>query len=303
MQMMMEQPDAGMQMMMQQPDAGEMMMQEPTVVPAGNVNGTWSGEVRVEGDITIATGDTLEISGGTHVLITGNYGLSISGTLQLNGTGNMIEFASSGSWKGITVSNGGTLTGEGLTMSTARTCITGTMGSSIDLSASVLTDCGVGLSLANGGHFSRLTIIGGNTNTFTGGTLDMSDSTIDFRAGVNGPDCTDWNGGTAILDHVHFTGCHCPLHFNFTSSAITVTNSILDNGANAVMIARSNATFTNNNLETQQIEMLDIGGGINADIGGNYWGGGAPVVGTRNMAQFTNADNYSMTPIDGAGPR
>lgn len=275
----------------------------PTVVPAGDVSGNWSGEVRVEGAITVPAGQTLTIAGGSSIEFAGNFGIEVAGSLVFSGTGNMIDMSAAGNWTGIRVATGGTVSGSGLSISGANICLTGLANSTISLESSFFTGCNRAMRLANGGEFSRVTVLGGNTLEFTGGHLQMVDSKIDFMLGVNGPDCTDWNGGSATIDHSHFTGCHCPLHFNRTDGAVVVTNSIFDNGANAVMIARSNATFTGNHFDTSQAEFLDIGGTINANVAGNYWGGGAPVIATGNAGQFTGAADYLTQPIPGVGPR
>lgn len=283
------------------PDSGVEVI--PTIVQAGDVSGAWSGEVHVEGAVLVPAGQVLEIAAGSRVIFSGNFGIRVDGTLRFNGSDSMIMLEAGGApWLGVRVNSGGTLSGSGVSIYTAGTCITGLAGSMIELSSSVLVECGRGLSLANGGTFSRVTIIGGGTNQFDGGMVNMTDSTIDLR-GNPSVDCTDWAGGGARLDHVRFTGCHCPLHFNSTSDEVMITNSIFDNGANAVMIARSTAVFTGNNLETTQAEMLDIGGSINANIAGNYWGGGPPQIASGNRNQFTGADQFETSPIPGAGPR
>jgi hypothetical protein len=284
------------------PDSGTVRP-GPTIVPAGNVSGAWSGEIRVEGAITVAAGDTLSIAGGTSVNFTGNFGIEVAGTVLFESTGSMIAMSSAGAWSGIRVATGGTLSGAGLSISGAQICLTGLAGSTIDLESSAFTGCTRAMRLANGGNFSRVIVLGGNTLEMTGGHFQMTDSTIDFMLGENGPDCTDWDGGTATIDHSRFTGCHCPLHFNRTDGPVLVTNSIFDDGANAVMIARSNATFTGNHFDTSQAEFLDIGGSIAANIAGNYWGGGAPIIATGNQSQFTGAGDFLTQPIPGVGPR
>jgi hypothetical protein len=300
-------PDAGMagepDASMNVEDAG--MNQGPTIVQGGDVSGQWSGEVEVQGNVTVPAGQTLEILSGAIVRFTGNFALEVAGTLTLSGTSAVITFEGLGAWTGIRVANGGTLSGTGLAISNAQTCLQGQVGSTIDLSNSMFLECngnGV-MRLANGGRFRGINVLGGSTLSITGGVFDIEDSTIDFRFGEQAPDCTDWAGGTAIINHVRFTGCHCPLHFNRTDSPVMVTNSIFDNGANAVMIARTQGTFFHNHFITSSAEMLDIGGMISADIGGNYWGGGAPVVASGNQSQFSNRDQYETQPIPGVGPR
>jgi hypothetical protein len=115
------------------------------------------------------------------------------------------------------------------------------------------------------------------------------------------PDCTSIGGGTVKLDHVQITGCHCPIHINQALSA-EVTNSVLDGAAVPVMLARVDALFVGNDIVGEP-GMQDVGSGITAEIGGNYWGGGPPTVSSADLAQFTGSDDWSDTPIPGAGPR
>ncbi len=133
------------------------------------------------------------------------------------------------------------------------------------------------------------------------GVLDLSDSVLDLMAPTRSPDCTGISGGSVFLDHVHITGCHCPIHIN-SADEVLITNSVFDGAAVAVMIASSDAVFTGNHIEGGT-DMLDIGGGISADIAGNYWGGDAPGLDTDDDAQFVGADDWLASPIDGVGPR
>jgi hypothetical protein len=134
------------------------------------------------------------------------------------------------------------------------------------------------------------------------GELAMVDSTLDLTSGPNGPDCTSINGGNAVFDHVQFTNCHCPIHINAAVTA-TVTNSIFDGASVPVMLANAQATFRGNHFEGTSTLMLDIGGNIFADVGGNYWEGGAPDIGTSNPGQFLGAAEYSDVPFEDVGPR
>jgi hypothetical protein len=284
----------------------------PTTVPAGNVSGSWCGMVTVEGSVTIPSAQTLEVCAGASVQFASNAALTIAGTLQVNGTADQrVAFTAANRWNGIRVGTGGALHAVGLDVSKASLCLEGQAGSSIDLSSSTLVECGQSFRIANGATFDKTQITGGVTASITGGTLAMTDSVIDLQYPTgNGPDCTDWAGGGATLDHVRFTGCHCPLHFNSTNLPIRITNSIFDHGSVPVMIAGSmDAIFTSNDFRSSGPQFLDIGGGIHADIAGNFWGdqnattGQAPGVSTADISQFSGMGSYVTTPITGAGPR
>ena len=73
-----------------------------TVVPAGNVSGTWTAggsPYLVEGNISIAPGTLLTIEAGVSVIFQGTYGLTVSGILEAAGTeADSIRFTPSTSW-------------------------------------------------------------------------------------------------------------------------------------------------------------------------------------------------------------
>jgi hypothetical protein len=283
----------------------------PTSVPAGNVSGSWCGTVNVQGSVTIASGQSLDICAGANVTFADNALFTVTGMLKVNGTSDQhVSFTASNRWTGVRVSSGGSLTATNLDMTKASLCFDGLVGSTIQVTGATLMGCGQSLSLANGGTFDKTIITGGITASFTGGSLNMTDSVIDLQHAGASPDCTDWSGGGAILDHVRLTGCHCPIHINSTNMPFKMTNSILDRAGVPVMIADStNATFNGNNILSTGPQFLDIGGGIHADVSGNFWGtdgattGHAPGITSSNIAQFTGMGSYSQTPIAGAGPR
>ena len=105
------------------------------------------------------------------------------------------------------------------------------------------------------------------------------------------------------MDHSQVTGCHCPFHVGATEGELVVTNSVLDGAAYPVMIANSTARFSGNNFQATRAHLQDIGGGINANIAGNYFEGGAPVLDTEDPTQFPGANEYAAQPFAEAGPR
>jgi hypothetical protein len=279
-------------------------------IAGGNVSGSWSGQINVNGSITVQAGQTLDVAQGASINFASATSWTILGTVHLNGTA-ASRITISGSWTGIDVKSGGSFNAMGMTLGGCSQCIQGEAGSSITVDTSIISPgdaSGSSLSLANGGTFTKTQVIGGVTVYLTGGNLQMTDSSIDLRHPGLSPDCTDWSGGGATLDHVRFTGCHCPIHINSNTLPFSATNSIFDAASVPIMIANSTATFTGNNILGPSVQMEDIGGGINANIAGNFWGvqgattGSAPNL-SGNPAQFTGANSYASAPIPGAGPR
>jgi hypothetical protein len=160
----------------------------------------------------------------------------------------------------------------------------------------------LGIELSGTLRGTYLQIVGaGGPVRMLAGTLDLTDSVLDLVSPTAPPDCTSISGGVVKLDHVRITGCHCPIHINQALSA-DVTDSVLDGAAVPVMLARTDAVFAGNDIVGSP-GMQDVGSGITAEIGGNYWGGGQPTLSTQDPAQFLGADDWSATPIPGAGPR
>jgi hypothetical protein len=287
------------------PDVGPRDDAGTTTVAGGDVSGTWCGVIEITGDVTVPAGQTLTVCAGAAVHVAAGVGIQVDGTLALPGVDGLRNTIDSpASFTGIAVN--GTLNGAFVDLSGAAQAISGTASSTITLNDSTISGCDRTLALANGGTFDRTTITAGRTVTITGGVLRMTDSLLDLQHGPNPPDCTDWAGGGAVLDHVRFTGCHCPIHINSSSEEFTVTNSILDGSVNPVMIADSIAIFNFNNLIGVGVPGLvdDIGdrSGITCDVANNYWEG--PVrVATGNHSQFTGEDVVLDAPSPGAGPR
>jgi hypothetical protein len=267
---------------------------------SGDVSGFWTGRVELTGPATVPAGEKLEICPGTVIAPSQTAKLIVKGELAVSGTREAMVTFEEIRWGGIDVE--GKLTGGYFTMTGAGVCITGRTTSEIDLVATMLLGCGQGFALANGARLDRMTVLGGSSLYITGGILTMVDSTVDFRHPNQSPDCMVWAGGGANFDHVHVTGCHCPLHMGRGDMGIQITNSILDGGAVPFMIANTSGVFTGNNVIGGSPQLMDIGGNISIDAGGNYWGGGAALV-SGARSQYSNLDDYAATPIEGAGPR
>jgi hypothetical protein len=86
------------------------------------------------------------------------------------------------------------------------------------------------------------------------------------------------------------------------ADGIQITNSVLDGAAVPFMIANTSGVFNGNNIIGGSPQLMDIGGNISIDAGGNYWGGG-PASTTGQSSQYANISDFSSTPIEGAGPR
>jgi hypothetical protein len=269
-----------------------------TIQATGQVSGFWAGRVEMSGDVTIAAGQKLEICPGTTIAPAPASKLIVQGELAISGSREAMVTFDEVAWAGIVVD--GKLSGGYLSMTMATVCIKGNAGSQIDLVAAMLTGCGQGFALENGARFDRVNVLGGSSVYIRGGILTMVDSIVDFRHPSQGPDCMVFSGGGMNLDHVRIAGCHCPIHLGSAPEGTSITNSLIEDAAVPMMISRTSGIFNGNNVIGGSPQLMDIGGGIALDAGGNYWGGGPA---NTTGSGYTNLDDYSTTPIAGAGPR
>lgn len=285
--------------------AGEDTQAPPSdiTVPAGPVSGTWCGSVALEGSVSILPGERLEICEGSEIWAptAAVFEVQSGATLAIQGTSEAPVRWTGPDWTGLVVE--GRLEGVGLELRGAVLAIESLEGSSIELSDVTIAESEQSLRLAGDSTWDRLTVLGGYTARFDGGLLVMRDSVIDLGHPAVSPDCTGFNGGGATLEHVWITGCHCPLHFNRMDEAVTVTDSILDDAAYAVMLTQTSATFRGNHLASSNSHILDIGGSFFADVAGNYWEGGAPNLSSADMSQFVGVADYATEPFADVGPQ
>lgn len=270
---------------------------------AGDLTSDLCGATLIAADAVVPMGHTIHVCPGASVTFVDGARIEVRGTLALDGTAAApISFAPMAtSFGGLVVF--GSLTGSQLSIRGASLAIDGRAGSTIELADVSISESANTLSLENGGTFARAQIMGGGIISVRGGSLAMIDSVIDLGHPELVPDCVSWSGGGAQLTHVRITGCHCPIHITHATAPWVAEDSIFDGAFNPVMIANATATFRRNHFEGSNTLMLDIGEGIDADVGDNYWEGAAPDIGTRDRSQFRNADRYATSPIAGVGPR
>lgn len=268
----------------------------------GEVSGVWSGHILIKGALTIAKGAELEICPGTVLTsMDSRATLTVEGALILSGTRESMILFDENEWSGIIVH--GKMSGGYFQMGSVLTCIDGRNTSEISLIGAQLVGCSQAFSLWNGGEFDRLMVLGGHTSNVNGGILSVIDSLIDLRHPSFPPDCTYWSAGGAQLDHVRFTGCHCPIHVVEAHLGFRVTNSVLDGASVSVMIAETEAEFSGNNIPQATPQILDIGGDLKLDLSNNYWGGGEPTIISDEMDHIVGIDQFANRPFDDVGPR
>lgn len=273
-----------------------------TTLEGGPVSGTLCGGIAITASIEIPAGEELVICAGSTISASTDVQITVNGTLRLEGTSSArVQMRGEPRWGGLVVN--GTLEADFTDVYDADLAIAGRAGSIVRFDDGLIYALAQdNVSLANGGTLDRTRIFGGGMMSVTGGTFSMTDSVLDLDHPGDAPDCLHVGGGDTTLDHVRITGCHCPIHITRASS-VSVTASVLDGAAVSVMIANTSATFRDNVLDATSADFDDIGGGISADIAGNYYGGGAPTLTTTDTSQFMGADAFLAEPPAGAGPR
>jgi hypothetical protein len=287
------------------------------IVPAGDVMGTWCGTIQVQGNVTVPAGQTLVICAGSMVSFAASAGMSVQGTLRIDGSsGGRVSLTGAGGmrWNGLVIE--GTLAAEFTDITAASLAIRGGSSSTITFNDGTISARGnlQSLVVENGGTVDRTLITEGNSVSVNGGVLSMTDTTVDFMHPASSPDCIDVSDGGLMLSHVRITGCHCTLHITNAPAGITVNDSILDDNAYGAMIAFTSAQFHRNNILAANGAYDDIGrspGAITADVTNNYYGGGnamihassAPTTDMAVLNQFTGRDAPASAPFAEAGPR
>lgn len=276
---------------------------EALVIDGGSVSGRWDGPVQVNNAIQIDPGQTLEVTANAVVLFDLDATFSVAGTLTIQGTAEEpVWFGPQKSnWPGLTVT--GSLTASHLDLMYTSTGVDAKEGSQITLDNTRVIDSDASFKLANGASFDHVTVEGGNTVRVTGGILSMVDSVIDLQVPVTGADCINVSGGGLELAYSHLTGCHCTTHIVYAPLGVSISSSLLDGNSYPMMVAGAVVNLSHNNLLAGQYNIQDIGGGIEASVAGNYWGGGEPHIDSSNLGQFSGLDDYSTTAFEDVGPR
>jgi hypothetical protein len=280
-------------------------------VEGGEVEGDWCGRVDVRGTVTVPPDRTLTLCAGADVTFAARAALVVRGALRVLGTAaepvtlraappEPGGSATAPRWAGLRVT--GRASGAHLAVRGAAIGVETLAGADAAIGSLDVADCDFGLRLGGGGAFDRARVVGGGSVTVTGGVLRMRDAVVDLEHPEVSPDCLVWSGGGAVLEHVHVTGCHCPVHIAAATEEFVLTGSLLDGAAVAVMIRDARATFRGNAFIGTGTAVQDIGGGISADVAGNYWE--APrLLSTSAPAQFRGADDRLATRPPDVGPR
>lgn len=212
-----------------------------TPPPAGTTIGdeTWSDGKQIASNITIGAGKTVVISPGAKITVAAGVAITVQGTLRAttSATHASIVGPAGGSWTGLVVASGGTLTADSLDITgatkalwtlngntdatfangaiTADTPFTMEAGSKLSISKSTVTAKNPS-ALAGTFSASYMTYDKGTAEGLymndAAGTATIVDSTL---KGNGGGDYVVSSAAKLIdVSYTTITGSHCPLHFN-----------------------------------------------------------------------------------------
>jgi hypothetical protein len=226
----------------------------PVTEVSGHItaNTTWTDTVHITGDVIINAGVTVTVAAGTVVNVTSPFGITVSGTLAIQGTKDRkvtFQPADVGTfWSHIVVPSGGVMT------------------------ASYLVQTSSGLTTSNSGKITlvdtQLSHAGGDLLMMSGGTLDMSYSGIGL---ASGRDTT-----------------HCNMHVS-GGVQLKVTHSNLSTASFGLMFYGGvNADFTHNNWFGNGTDVdTEAAYPVTGDFSYSYFAKGAPTnpgITATNMA-------------------
>jgi hypothetical protein len=202
---------------------------------------TWTDAIHVTGDLTIDAGVTLHVAAGTTVDIAAGAGVTVLGTLDIQGDRSSkvaFRWANPGdNWYGIAIPDGGSLT------------------------ASYLIQIGGGTSISGTGKVTlvdtQMSHAGGDFLVMSGGTLNMTYSAIGLEPGQS--DST-----------------HCDMHVS-GPVAITATHSNFSTSSYGLMFyGGSNADFRYTNWFSNAIDIDRAGAAVTGNFSDSYFARGAP---------------------------
>lgn len=271
---------------------------------------TISGAVSLTGDVTVAKTAKLTVAAGTVLSATGNYSLTVAGTLVVQGTAaSGVQFttaAGTTGWGGVAVSGAGQATISYTQISGAQQAFAAAAGSSYAIDHLTIQQSYNGLSLAANGTVSKTVFTGVGQSQY-GSPVRIQDSSPTFtdlkiEKGSSGTDSIIVNGSSSPqFDHVEVSNYHCAFHFN-SGSNITINDSYVHDNYYAVMVdSASPFTFKNSNFMNNQTTNIGDCSGATVMASGNYYGGGAAAFDSSCAGQTNTSPVSSM--ISGAGYR
>lgn len=277
---------------------------------AGTIAGdeTWSGEITLIGDVTIAAGATVTVEPGTAITAQNGVTLRVHGALDVGGTAaepvSMLPAAGATTWSGVVAEAGGGVRlayAEGTDVATLLYCHAGAARCELDhvdfagISQAIVAE-GTATVTA-----SRIVDISNGGLTVRGdGDLTVRDSYVLTSQG----DLIVQTGGTLLVEYSEIGDTqgsydHCNFHIG-AAGALTITRTNIVNGVYGMMLGgTTGAVITNNNWTGNDFDVSEVGVNTAVDLRNNYWENGAPA----DLGPAYDVSAPAAAPIADAGPR
>lgn len=215
---------------------------------------TWTGLIRVHAHINVPAGVTLTVAAGSTIQFDGTAGVSIAGTVNVNGAkGNVVTIQPA--------SGGHYWSAWGLGPATGL------------LNMTYVVSKGGGFSIGNGKLIARdseFSNVNGDLLVASSGTIDMQYSWIGLAEGM--PDTT-----------------HCDMHFESGTPTVTVSHSNISTSSYGLMFyAGQSLDLTYNNWFGNSID-IDPRTGTSGDVSGGYFKKGNPTSATLTKMNMATA--------------
>jgi hypothetical protein len=224
-------------------------------------------DLQLTGPQTIAAGQTVTLCAGTTLAATSSTaGLTVLGTLLVNGTqASPVKLSgqgTAGSWKGIDIQQGGSVTATFLEIHDAAVGVTARSGSSFNIDHVLIDNSQQMLSLSSNGTVSHGTLHGlGDNQGASPVIIDAASPTISntlIDQGAYGAvDMVVGVGPTSapVFDHLEVADSHCAFHLSAGNGA-TISNSFIHHNAYGFMIISSqNVNVVHNNFEDDSVNI------------------------------------------------
>ena len=238
-----------------------------TAVGGGGGGGSLCGAVQLSATKTIAVGATLTVCAGATITFTGSASIAVGGTLVINGTeSSPVRFtgtqASDGSWPGVVVQSGGTLTGTYFEIHGAALGVDAQDGSNFQIDHVLIDTTSQALNLASSGSLSHGVFHGLGDGQISpainveNASPHIIDTLVNLGA-YGAEDLIVVNGASAapVFDHVEVSDSHCAFHVN-DGSGLTISNSYLHHNAYGIMPGGSTGTvISHTNFEDNLINV------------------------------------------------